>query len=107
MAASKPQYDLVPPDQLATSGLSLQVLGALLAQQLNGQVAASAQLPTGPVAVRIVPPPGSPNTAAALASMPVPTASGVVPLSPLAKLQLVNGPQAITRADGPLAATIT
>jgi len=107
LAASKPQYELVPTDQLAASGLSLQALGALVAQQLSGQVAASAQLATGPVTIRILPPPGSADSPAALASLRVPTASGVVPLSSLVKVERVTGPQAITRADGELTATIT
>jgi HAE1 family hydrophobic/amphiphilic exporter-1 len=107
LSASKPQYELVPTDQLAASGLSVQALGAMVAQQLNGQVAASAQLPTGPMTIRIVPPAGSAGTPAALASLPVPTAAGVVPLSSLVTVQRVTGPQAITRADGQLTATIT
>jgi HAE1 family hydrophobic/amphiphilic exporter-1 len=107
VTASKPQYQLVPTDRLAASGLSLQALGALVAQQLNGQVAASATLPTGPVAIRIVPPPGAADSPAALAGTPVPTAGGLVPLSALATLQRVDGPQTITRANGEQTATIT
>jgi HAE1 family hydrophobic/amphiphilic exporter-1 len=107
LAASKLQYELVPTNQLAASGLSLQALGALVAQQLNGQVAASAQLPTGPVTIRIVPPPGSADSPAALARLSVPTAAGLVPLSSLVTLESVSGPQAITRVDGQLTATIT
>ena len=107
LAASKPQYNLVPTDRLAASGLTLQALGGLVAQQLNGTVAASAQLPTGQVAIRVVPPPGTADSPTALASLPVPTAAGVVPLSTLATLQLVQGPQSITRQSGQRTATIT
>jgi hydrophobic/amphiphilic exporter-1 (mainly G- bacteria), HAE1 family len=107
LAASKPQYDLVPTDRLAASGLSLQALGALVAQQLNGTVAATAQLPAGPVSVRVVPPPGTADSPAALANLPVPTAAGAVPLSSLATLQLVRGPQAIARTNGQRTATVT
>src|SRR5262249_30647734 len=107
LAASKPQYNLVPTDRLASSGLSLQALGALVAQQLNGTVAATAQLPTGPVSVRVAPPPGAAGRPAALSSLPVLTAAGIVPLSSLATLQLVQGPQAIARLDGQRTATIT
>jgi HAE1 family hydrophobic/amphiphilic exporter-1 len=107
LAASKPQYDLVPTDRLASSGLSLQALGALVAQQLNGTVAATAQLPTGPVSIRVVPPPGTADSPAALGNLPVPTAAGIVPLSSLATLQLAQGPQAIARLDGQRTATIT
>jgi HAE1 family hydrophobic/amphiphilic exporter-1 len=107
LAASKPQYDLVPTDRLATSGLSLQTLGGLVAQQLNGTVAATAQLPAGPVSIRVVPPPGTADSPAALGSLPVPTAAGTVPLSSLATLQLVQGPQSVSRIGGQRTATIT
>ena len=45
LVSSKPQYQLVPTDKLAASGLNVQSLAALVAQQINGQVAAQAVLP--------------------------------------------------------------
>src|SRR6266851_4577238 len=47
LVASKPQYQLVPTDKLPASGLNIQTLAALVAQQINGQVAAQANLPQG------------------------------------------------------------
>ena len=107
LAVSKPQYVLVPTDKLAASGLNVQTLAALLAQQINGQVATTAHLPQGTMVVRVQLPPGTADTPASLAALPIPTAAGVVPLSTLATLQLVNGPQTVNRVNGERDATIT
>ncbi len=107
LVASKPQYQLVPTDKLAGSGLSLQTLAALVAQQINGQVAAQANLPQGTMLVRVQLPPGTADTAATLSKLPIPTAQGVVPLSTLATIQEVSGPQTVDRVNGDRDATIT
>ena len=107
LVVSKPQYVLVPTDKLAASGLNVQTLAALLAQQINGQVATTANLPQGTMVVRVQLPPGTADTPAALAALPIPTALGVVPLSTLATLQLVTGPQTVNRVNGDRDATIT
>src|SRR5439155_730435 len=107
LVASKPQYQLVPTDRLAASGLTVQQLALIVAQDVNGVVATQAVLPQGPVSVRVVLPPGTADTAASLAKIPIPTLAGVVPLSSLATLQLVNGPQAVSRLNGDRDATIT
>ena len=107
LAASKAQFQLMPTGKLGQSGLSAQQLAGLVAQQINGQVAAQAALPSGPVSVRVQLPPGTADTPAALLNLRIPTASGVVPLSTLATLQKVSGPQTINRSNGDRAATIT
>jgi HAE1 family hydrophobic/amphiphilic exporter-1 len=107
LAASKPQYELVPTDKLGQSGLTLQQLALIVAQQVNGIVATQATLPQGRVNVRVQLPPGTADNAAALARMPIPTALGVVPLSTLATLKQVAGPQAVSRTDGDRTASIT
>jgi hydrophobic/amphiphilic exporter-1 (mainly G- bacteria), HAE1 family len=107
LAASKPQYELVPTDKLGQSGLSLQQLALIIAQQVNGIVATQANLPQGRVSVRVQLPPGTADNASALAKMPIPTALGVVPLSTLATLVQVAGPQAVSRTDGDRTASIT
>jgi HAE1 family hydrophobic/amphiphilic exporter-1 len=107
LAASKPQYQLVPTDRLGQSGLTLQQLALIIAQQVNGIVATQATLPQGRVSVRVELPPGTADNAAALSKMPIPTAVGVVPLSTLATLRLVPGPQAVSRTDGDRTASIT
>jgi hydrophobic/amphiphilic exporter-1 (mainly G- bacteria), HAE1 family len=107
LVASKPQYQLVPTPKLATSGLTVQQLALIVAQDVNGFVATQAILPQGPVLVRVQLPPGTADTAAALARVPIPTASGVVPLSTLATIQLVSGPQSLNRVNGDRDATIT
>jgi len=107
LAASKPQFQLMPTDKLGQTGLSAQQLAGLVAQQINGQVAAQAALPSGPVSVRVQLPPGTADTPAALLNLRIPTASGVVPLSTLATLQKVTGPQTINRSNGDRASTIT
>jgi HAE1 family hydrophobic/amphiphilic exporter-1 len=107
LAASKPQYQLVPTDRLGQSGLNLQQLALIIAQQVNGIVATQATLPQGRVSVRVELPPGTADNAAALSKMPIPTALGVVPLSTLATLTLVPGPQAVSRTDGDRTASIT
>src|SRR5258706_14200995 len=66
LVASKPQYQLVPTDKLPASGLNIQTLAALAAQQINGQVAAQANLPPGTMSVRVQRPPGPAGTAATL-----------------------------------------
>ncbi len=93
LVVSKPQYQLVPTDKLAASGLNIQTLAALVAQQINGQVATQANLPQGTMTVRVQLPPGTADTAASLALLPIPTAFGVVPLSTVATIQEVTGPQ--------------
>jgi HAE1 family hydrophobic/amphiphilic exporter-1 len=107
LVASKPQYQLVPTDRLAASGLTVQQLAVIVALDVNGVVATQAVLPQGPVSVRVVLPPGTADTAASLAKIPIPTLAGVVPLSSLATIELVNGPQAVTRVNGDRDATIT
>jgi HAE1 family hydrophobic/amphiphilic exporter-1 len=107
LAASKPQFQLVPTDRLGQTGLSAQQLAGLVAQQINGQVAAQATLPSGPVSVRVQLPPGTSDTPAALLSMRIPTAIGAVLLSTLATLQNVSGPQTINRSNSDRASTIT
>ena len=107
LTASKPQYQLVPTDKLGQTGLSAQQLAGIVAQQINGQVAAQALLPSGPVIVRVQLPPGTADTPAALLSLRIPTAAGPVPLSTLATLQQVSGPQTINRSGGDRASTIT
>src|ERR1700686_4554286 len=107
LAISKPQYQLTPTDKLAASGLNLQTLAALVAQAINGQVAAQAVLPQGTMAVRVQLPPGTADTAETLARLPIPTAFGIVPLSTLASIQQVTGPQTVNRVNGDRDATIT
>jgi HAE1 family hydrophobic/amphiphilic exporter-1 len=98
---------LVPTDKLAASGLNIQTLAALVAQQINGQVATQANLPQGTMIVRVQLPPGTADTAATLARLPIPTAFGVVPLSTIATIQEVTGPQTVNRVNGDRDATIT
>ena len=107
LVASKPQYQLIPTDKLAASGLTVQQLAIIVAQDVNGIVATQAQLPQGPVAVRVQLPPGTADTAAALAKVQIPTARGPVPLSTLATVVEVSGPQALNRINGDRDATIT
>jgi HAE1 family hydrophobic/amphiphilic exporter-1 len=107
LVASKPQYQLVPTDKLPASGLNIQTLAALVAQQINGQVAAQANLPQGTMIVRVQLPPGTADTAATLAALPIPTAFGIVPLSTVATIQQVSGPQTVARVNGDRDATIT
>jgi HAE1 family hydrophobic/amphiphilic exporter-1 len=107
LAISKPQYQLVPTDKLAASGLNIQTLAALVAQQINGQVATQVNLPQGTMLVRVQLPPGTADTADALAKLSIPTAVGIVPLSTLATIQQVMGPQTVNRVNGDPDATIT
>src|SRR5438445_4046231 len=107
LVVSKPQYQLVPTDKLSASGLNIQTLAALVAQQINGTVATQINLAQGTMVVRVKLPPGTADTAAALSRLPVPTAQGIVPLSTLATIQLVNGPQTVSRVNGDRDATIS
>ncbi|HVD02435.1 MAG TPA: efflux RND transporter permease subunit [Candidatus Dormibacteraeota bacterium] len=107
LVASKPQYQLVPTPQLDASGLSVQQLVLLVAQDVNGIVATQANLPQGSMSVRVELPLGTADTAALLAGVPVPTAAGIQPLSALATIQLVTGPQSVVRLNGDRDATIT
>jgi HAE1 family hydrophobic/amphiphilic exporter-1 len=107
LVASKPQYQLVPTDKLASSGLSVQQLAIIVAQDVNGLVATQAILPQGPVSVRVQLPPGTADTADSLARIPILTATGIVPLSTLATIQSVTGPQSVNRVNGDRDATIT
>jgi HAE1 family hydrophobic/amphiphilic exporter-1 len=107
LVASKPQYQLVPTDKLAASGLNIQTLAALVAQQINGMVATQVSLPQGTMTVRVKLPPGTADTAAALSKLPIPTALGIVPLSTVATIQQVTGPQTVSRVNGDRDATIT
>lgn len=107
LVASKPQYQLIPNDKLASSGLSVQQLALIVAQDVNGIVATQAILPQGPVAVRVELPPGTADTAESLGRVPVPTLAGVVPLSTLATIREVSGLQSVNRVNGDRDATIT
>jgi HAE1 family hydrophobic/amphiphilic exporter-1 len=57
--------------------------------------------------VRVQLPPGTADTAATLSRLPIPTAFGVVPLSTIAAIQEVTGPQTVNRVNGDRDATIT
>src|SRR5229473_301511 len=107
LVVSKPQYQLVPTDKLAASGLNIQTLAGFVAQQINGQVATQANLLQGTMIVRVQLPPGTADTAATLALLPIPTAFGIVPLSTIATIREVNGPQTVNRVNGDRDATIT
>jgi HAE1 family hydrophobic/amphiphilic exporter-1 len=107
LVASKPQYQLIPTARLAGSGLTVQQLALVVAQDVNGLVATQAILPQGPVSVRVQLPPGTADTADSLARLPVPTFYGIVPLSTLAAIQEVSGPQTVNRVNGERDATIT
>lgn len=107
LVASKPQYQLVPTDKLGSSGLTIQQVALIVAQEVNGQVATQATLPEGSMSVRVQLPPGTADTADALGRTPIPTATRVVPLSTLATIQLVSGPQSVNRVNGDRDATIT
>jgi HAE1 family hydrophobic/amphiphilic exporter-1 len=107
LVASKPQYQLVPTDKLSASGLTVQQLALIVAQDVNGLVATQAILPQGPVSVRVQLPPGTADTADSLARIPIPTLTGVVPLSTLATIQAFSGPQSVNRVNGDRDATIT
>jgi HAE1 family hydrophobic/amphiphilic exporter-1 len=107
LAVSKPTFELVPTDKLGSSGLNIVQLAGLIAEEINGRVAAQVNLPQGTMNVRVELPPGVADNAVALAALPVPTASGVVPLGSLATLEVVNGPQAVNRVNGDRDVTIT
>ncbi len=107
LASSKPTFQLVPTDKLGPSGLNILQLAGFIAEEINGRVAAQVNLPQGTMNVRVELPPGVADNAPALAALPVPTASGVVPLGSLVTLELVNGPQAVNRVNGDRDATIT
>jgi HAE1 family hydrophobic/amphiphilic exporter-1 len=107
LVASKPQYQLVPTDKLGSSGLTIQQLALIVAEDVNGQVATQANLPQGSMSVRVQLPPGTADTADGLGRMPIPTAARAVPLSTLATIQLVSGPQSVNRVNGDRDATIT
>jgi HAE1 family hydrophobic/amphiphilic exporter-1 len=107
LVASKPQYQLVPTAKLGASGLTILQLGLIVAQAINGIVATQAILPQGPVTVRVQLPPGLADTADTLSHLPIPTAAGPVPLSTLATIQEVTGPQSVNRVNGDRDATIT
>lgn len=107
LAASKPTYQLVATDKLDPSGLTILQLAGFIAEEINGRVAAQVNLPQGTMNVRVELPPGVADNAAALALLPIPTATGIVPLGSLVTLQLVNGPQAVNRVNGDRDATIT
>jgi HAE1 family hydrophobic/amphiphilic exporter-1 len=107
LVVSKPQYQLIPTDKLAASGLNIRTLAAVVAQLINGQVATQANLPHGTMTVRVQLPPGTADTAATLSVLPIPTAFGVVPLSTIATINEVTGPQTVNRVNGDRDATIT
>ncbi len=107
LAADQPQINLVPTAQLASSGLTLQQVAAIVGAAVSGTVAAQAQLAQGSVNVSVVLPPGTADTPQALSSLPVPTEHGVVPLSTLVTLQQVDGPTSIDRSGNEQAATVT
>jgi hydrophobic/amphiphilic exporter-1 (mainly G- bacteria), HAE1 family len=107
LAASKPEYQVVPTDQLVQYGLTAQGLASIVAQDVNGQVAAQVALPAGTMSVRVRMPSGYADTASEIAALPIPTSRGTVPLSTLATIQSVTGAQTIGRVNGNRDATIT
>jgi len=107
LTASKPEYRLTPTARLGHAGLTTQELAALVSQAVSGQAATQVTLPSGQTNVQVQLPPGSADTPSALMRLPIPTAAGSVPLSTLATLREVPGPQTINRTNGQRTAAIT
>lgn len=96
----------VDRDAAAAAGLTetavSQMVAGMLAPQLIGQVT----LDSSAVNVYLTPT-DPPTTVAEVEALVVPTATGIVPLTTLASVDVVDGPVAITTANGVRTVTVT
>jgi HAE1 family hydrophobic/amphiphilic exporter-1 len=107
LAASVPRLDVaVKRDVAAQYGLTEQAISQTVAGAFRsapaGQISVDGSVQ--PVVISFGSAPADP---AALKALPITSARGVVPLSTLADITEVNGPEQVTRVDGNRSASVT
>jgi HAE1 family hydrophobic/amphiphilic exporter-1 len=106
LAASVPRLQVTVDRQAAAkAGLTEAAVGQAVAGAFRPAPAGTVTVDGASenVVVSFGTPPADP---AALSALPIPTATGVVPLSSLAKVDQVAGPEEVTRIDGNRSATV-
>ncbi len=106
LAASVPRLQVTVDRQAAAkAGLTEATVGQAVAGAFRpapaGQITVDGSSQN--VVVAFGTPPAGP---AALSALPIPTATGVVPLSSVAKIEQVAGPEQVTRIDGNRSASV-
>ncbi len=90
----------------AAVGLSEVQVGGLVTQAMNPSAAGSVVIDGKTLSI-YVENSSAPTTTAELKAFPIPTATGLVPLSDLATVATVNGPSSVTTIKGLRSATLT
>lgn len=107
LAPDNPQIEVsVDHAKAARYGLTDAAVGQLVQQVFQGAPAAKIEL-DGSERNIVVRTGSAPSTLDQLRSLPVPTATGTVPLSTVATVKQVNGPVTISHTDRNRSATIT
>jgi hydrophobic/amphiphilic exporter-1 (mainly G- bacteria), HAE1 family len=107
LAASAQRIEVqVDREKAAAKGLSETQIGQLVAQQFRGAPLGQVTLDgrTGDLIMRSG---DAPESLRAVAALKLPTATGTVKLSDVAKVAKVDGPTQVTRIDGERSATVS
>jgi HAE1 family hydrophobic/amphiphilic exporter-1 len=107
LAAAQPTVRVaVDREAVAAAGLSETQVAGTLAQLLSPQPVGQLDLGDGPVDV-VVRTGAAPATVDELSAVVLPTATGLVPLTSVASVDVVDVPTSVTRIDGQRAATVS
>lgn len=107
LSPNNPQIEVtVNHEKAARYGLTDAAVGQLVQQMFQGAPAAKIEL-DGAERNIVVRSGAAPSTLDQLRSLPVPTATGTVPLSTVASVKQVNGPVTISHTDRNRSATIS
>ena len=107
LAASRPYIAVtVNRDAAAEAGLSELALGTIVSQAMQPSVIGSVVIDNTTLSVYLQAD-APPTTVKELAALPIPTASGTVPLDELATVKQAQGPSTITTTKGLRTATVS
>ncbi|WP_022910094.1 efflux RND transporter permease subunit [Aestuariimicrobium kwangyangense] len=103
----RPQIQVVPTPQAARLGVSTALLQQLVSQSLSTRTVGRVEQSGGASLDVVVMPTGTPANVAELNNLPVPTATGMVPLSQVASITRTTVPTSIAHHDGQRSATVS
>jgi HAE1 family hydrophobic/amphiphilic exporter-1 len=107
LSESRPEIAVtVNTDKAAAAGADPSSIAQVAALALSGSPAGVLPTATGPLSMTLALPPLGGDPLAALRRLPVPTATGVVPLGAVASITQAQGPAQVTHTDGQRTVTV-
>lgn len=107
LAAVSPEIVLSPRPALATSGVTIGEITAIVSSDISGGTAGTVMLPAGLAAIHVGYPVSFSGTPAALNTLPIPTQNGITPLAQLVSVTESPGPSTILRYNNTRTVTIS